>query len=104
MLPSKNICWVFVVYYIVSFIYLQDVNVHKIASNFTRFTLLNLKENGWTFNTHINDLYGQNLLQDLKYQNTFVLHKLTNWEMLVFAFEIVLQMWYGRFKSMATIN
>jgi hypothetical protein len=46
MLPSKNVCWVFVVYYIASLIYLQDFNVHKIANNFTRFTILNLKENG----------------------------------------------------------
>jgi hypothetical protein len=27
-------------------------------------------------NAHINDLYGQNLWQDLRDQNTFVLHKL----------------------------
>jgi hypothetical protein len=49
MLLSKKNCWVFVVYYIASLIYLQDLNVHKIANNLTRFTLLNLKENGWTF-------------------------------------------------------
>lgn len=104
MLPSKTICWVFVVYYIASLIYWQGVNVHKIANNLMWFILLNLKENGWAFNAHINDLYGQNLWQDLRDQNTFVLHKLANWEMLVFAFEIVLHMWCGRFKNMATIN
>jgi hypothetical protein len=93
-----------VVYYIVSLIYLQNVNVHKIANNLTRFTLVNLKENGWAFNKHINDLYGQKLWQDLRDQNTFVLHKLANCEMLVFTFGIVLHMWCGRFKSMATIN